>query len=56
MNNPNFLKLFKKFFRVLHCGKQEKEETISRLLFSVNPKTNLTYEKNSNYVITIIVP
>ncbi len=24
MNNPNFLKLFKKFFRVLHCGKQER--------------------------------
>ncbi len=38
------------------AGIQEKEETISCLLFSVNPKTNLTYEKNSNYVITIIVP
>jgi len=38
------------------AGIQEKEETISCLLFSVNPKTNLTYEKNSIYVITIIVP
>ncbi len=40
----------------LSGAKKVKEETVSYPLFIANPKTNLTYEKNSNYVITIFVP
>ncbi len=33
-----------------------EKEAIAYLLFCVNPKTNLTYEKNSNVYSTTIVP